>query len=326
MNTVNKANNGSRSLAVIFGTGPAGIWTARALGEMGLRVRAINRAGTRPALMPADVDIVAADASDVRQAVEAARGAAVVYQALNPPYNKWPELFPTLQRVVMEAARAAGARYVSIDNLYGYGRVSGTLTEQARPTPNTRKGRLRLAMTQEVLEAHARGDISAAIVQASDYYGPGVRLSQFGERTFKPLFAGKPADVVGNADLPHSYAYIEDVGWAAAVVGTRAEAPGRVWFAPHAPAVTQRAMVEEACRQADVAPRLRIIGPIMMRVAGLFVPAARESVEMLYQFTEPWVVSSEAIESAFGVKPTPIAEGLRRTVAWWRKLRPTAGA
>jgi len=34
MNAVNKTNNGSQSLAVIFGTGPAGVWTARALGEM----------------------------------------------------------------------------------------------------------------------------------------------------------------------------------------------------------------------------------------------------------------------------------------------------
>jgi nucleoside-diphosphate-sugar epimerase len=268
--------------------------------------------------MPAEVDIVAADASDVRRAVEAARGAAVVYQALNPPYDKWQELFPPLQRAAMEAARAAGARYVSVDNLYGYGPARGTLTEQTRPQPNSRKGRLRLAMTHEVLDAHARGDISAAILQASDYYGPGVLQSQFGERTFKPMLAGKPADVAGSADLPHAYAYIEDVGRAAAVLGTRAEAAGRVWFAPHAPAVTQRAMIEEACRQLGIPPRLRVIGPLMMRMAGVFVPAARESVEMLYQFTAPFVVSSAAIESAFGLKPTPIEEGLRRTLHWYR--------
>ena len=54
--------------------------------------------------------------------------------------------------------------------------------------------------------------------------------------------------------------------------------------------------------------------------------AARESVGMLYQFTEPWVVSSDAIESAFGLKPTPITEGIRRTIEWWREARPTAGA
>lgn len=316
----------SGGLHLIFGTGPAGIWTARALREMGHDVRAVNRTGHRPGLLPADVQVVAADASDARQAIDAARGAAVVYQVLNPPYDKWVEQFPPLQRAVMEAAKAAGARYVSIDNLYGYGPAQGPLTEEARPQPNSKKGRLRLAMTQDVLEAHARGDLSAAILQSSDYYGPGVTQSQFGERTFKPLLAGRPSDVVGNADLPHSYAYIEDVGRAAAVLGTRAEAPGRVWFAPHAPAVTQRAMVEAACRHRGIPPRIRVISPLMMRLAGLFIVGARESVEMLYQYTAPWVVSSAAIESTFGLTPTPIDEGLKRTVDWWREPRPTAAA
>jgi nucleoside-diphosphate-sugar epimerase len=312
-----KNNNNTSELHVIFGTGPVGTWTARALRQMGLPVRAVNRSGRRPDLMPAEVEIAATDLADIRQAADAARGAAVVYQALNPPYHRWPEMFPPLQRAALEAARAAGARYVSIDNLYGYGPVTGTLSEGTPQAPNTKKGRLRAAMTREVLEAHARGDVRAAILQSSDYYGPGVVLSQFGGRTFLPLLAGKAADATGSADLPHSYAYIEDVGKAAAALGTRDEALGRVWFAPHAPAVTQRAMIEEACRQLGIPPRLRVIGPLMMRLAGLFVPAARESVEMLYQFTAPFVVSSAAIESAFGLKPTPIDEGLRRTVRWY---------
>jgi nucleoside-diphosphate-sugar epimerase len=78
-------------------------------------------------------------------------------------------------------------------------------------------------------------------------------------------------------------------------------------------------MVAEACRQLGVPPRVRVIGPLMMRLGGLFIPAARESVEMLYQFTAPFVVSSEAIESAFGLKPTPLDEGLRKTLEWWKE-------
>ena len=73
----------SGGLHLIFGTGPVGTWTARALREMGHQVRAVNRTGTRPALMPAEVDIVAADASDVRQAVEAARRARKRRNALS---------------------------------------------------------------------------------------------------------------------------------------------------------------------------------------------------------------------------------------------------
>jgi nucleoside-diphosphate-sugar epimerase len=311
----------STPLHVIFGTGPVGIWTARALREMGHAVRAVNRTGKRPALMPADADVVAADASDPAQAAAAARGAAVVYQALNPPYDRWVDLFPPLQRAAMDAARAAGARYVSIDNLYGYGAVAGTLTENAPLAPGSKKGRLRAGMTREVLAAHARSELRASVLQSSDYYGPGVRMSQFGERTFLPLLAGRAADVAGRADVPHSYAYIEDVGRAAAALGTSDDALGRVWFAPHAPATTQRAMVEEACRQLGIPPRIRVIGPLMMRMAGLFVPAARESVEMLYQYMAPWVVSSAAIEAAFGLQPTPIAEGLKRTIEWWKATR-----
>ena len=78
-------------LHVIFGTGPVGCWTARALREMDLPVRAINRNDKHPDLMPTEVEIVKADASAPKQAIEAAQGAAVIYQSLNPPYHKWHE-------------------------------------------------------------------------------------------------------------------------------------------------------------------------------------------------------------------------------------------
>ena len=54
-------------------------------------------------------------------------------------------------------------------------------------------------MTRAVLDAHARGDVRAAILQSSDYYRPGVTLSQFGERTFRPMLAGRAAGVPGRA-------------------------------------------------------------------------------------------------------------------------------
>jgi hypothetical protein len=37
-------------LHVIFGTGPVGCWTARALRSQGRAVRAVNRSGARPSL------------------------------------------------------------------------------------------------------------------------------------------------------------------------------------------------------------------------------------------------------------------------------------
>jgi nucleoside-diphosphate-sugar epimerase len=307
----------ANDLIVIFGTGPVGCWAARSLIERGLTVRAVNRSGRRPALLPAEVELRAVDASDDRLAAGAAAGASAVVQALNPPYDQWLAAFPPLQKAVMAAAERHGARYVSVENLYMYD-TSTPIREDSRLAPSSRKGELRWRMGEEVMAAHLRGQLRTTQLRSADYYGPGVTGSAWGERVFAPLVAGKSAQVTGSLDVPHAVAYIEDVGRAVAELATRDEALGRVWIAPHAPARTQREMVAIAAAAAGVEPRASGMGPLMMRLGGLFVPMAREMVEMMYQFTRPFEVDSSRIERDFGLSPTPLEEGLARTVAWYR--------
>lgn len=303
-------------LHVIFGTGPVGCWTARALRGQGKQVRAVNRNGARPDLMPANVEIVKADASDPVQARKAAKGAGVVYQALNPPYHLWGEFFPGLQTSVLGAAVAEDARYVSIENLYMYD-SSKPITEDSPIAPVSKKGTLRQKMAEEVMALHARGEVHAVALRSSDYYGPGVVGSALGEMVFGNLVAGKKAQMIGSARLLHSFSYIEDVGHAAAVLGTNDTPSGRVWIAPHAPAKTQGEMAEEACRVLGTATRVRVVSPFMMRLAGLFVANARASVEMMYEFTAPFVVDSTRMEHEFNLSATPVRSGIERTVSWY---------
>jgi len=307
-------------LHVIFGTGPVGCWIARALCAEGRAVRAVNRSGQRSELMPAAVTIVKSDASDPARAREAAAGASVVYQALNPPYHLWEEFFPALQAGAIAAARATDARYVSIENLYMYD-SSAPISEESPSAPRSKKGALRQKMAEEVLELHARGSLRATALRSSDYYGPGVVESALGERVFGYLVAGKKAQIAGSATMLHSFAYIEDVGRAAALLGVHDAALGRIWIAPHAPAGTQGDMVEEACRVLQVRPQVSVISPLIMRVAGLFNPGARASVEMMYEFTAPFVVLSTRIEREFNLSATPAQTGIARTVSWYRGHR-----
>jgi len=303
---------------VVFGTGPVGSWIARELVARELPVRVVNRSGRPSGLLPEGVEVVAADASDPAQAVAAARGAAVVYQALNPPYHQWHELFEGLQRGALAAASEAGARYVSIDNLYMYDSSAGPIRESSPIGPKAKKGELRARMAREVLAAHERGDVAATVLRSSDYYGPGVTASALGDRVFPSILAGKPGEVLGNADLKHSYAYIEDVGRAAVTLALADEALGRVWITPHAPAPTQREVLGQVFELAGTEPHYSTVTPFKMRLAGLFAPGAREMVEMMYEFTEPFVVDSTAIETTFGLAATSLATGLDRTVAWYR--------
>ena len=271
----------------------------------------------RPDLMPADVKMFKADAADPTDAGAAANGASVVYQALNPPYHLWHEFFPGLQAGALAAAKAADARYVSIENLYMYD-ASKPMTETSPVAPASKKGALRQKKAEDVMASHARGEVRATALRSSDYYGPGVQASALGERVFGNLVAGKKAQLSGSTDMPHSFAYIEDVGLAAAALGTRDDALGRAWIAPHAPARNPGQMVEEACRVLGVEPRMSAVSPLMMRLAGLFIPAARASVEMMYEFTAPFVVDSSRIEREFSLSATPIPVAVERTVAWYR--------
>lgn len=89
-------------------------------------------------------------------------GATVVYHAASAPYDRWPELLPSLMRGVIEGARAAGARVVYADNLYAYGPVDGPLTENLPSRATGPNGRVRAGLADQLMAApcggHRRGD------------------------------------------------------------------------------------------------------------------------------------------------------------------------
>jgi nucleoside-diphosphate-sugar epimerase len=286
---------------------------------MGRQVRVVNRSGVGNGLLPEVAQVVAADVTNADQARRAAQGASVVYHCLNAPYHRWLELFPGLQAGVLDAAQTVGARLVAMENVYMYGQVDGPMTEDLPYNTHTRKGRLRAELSRQLSEAHEAGDVEVAIGRASDFYGPAVE-SALSDRTFRPLVEGKAAEMVGDPDVPHSYTYIDDVGRGLAILGTHDKSFGEIWHLPVAPAWTTRQIVEKAFELAGKPTKTRIMGGLMMRIGGFFVPEAREMVEMMYEFKAPFILDSRKFQKMFGGAPTPIEDGLQRTVAWYQDL------
>jgi nucleoside-diphosphate-sugar epimerase len=127
---------------VVLGAGAVGMAVAEALTRRGEPVRVINRSGLRQPTP--DVQSLAGDITDPAFGASAARGARVIYQALNPPYHRWGQEFPGLQAATIAAAQSAGARLVAMDNVYMYGRADGRPFDEDRPAaPHTREGRTR---------------------------------------------------------------------------------------------------------------------------------------------------------------------------------------
>jgi nucleoside-diphosphate-sugar epimerase len=305
-----------RRLHVVLGTGPLGLAVARHLADRGDRVRAVNRAGR--ADLPEGVEVLGANVADAADATRACDGAAVVYHCVNPPYAKWPELHPPLMEAIIEAAAAARARLVFGDNVYAYGPVDGPLTEDLPYLAKGPNGRTRARIAETLMRAHEAGRIRATIGRGSDFFGPYAHLSPVGDRVFVRAIQGKPAQVLGNPDLPHTVTYIEDFARALVTLGERDEALGVVWHVPNAETVTMRRFVQMVFEAAGQPPRLGAAPRWEIALAAVFNPTLRAVREQLYQSERPWVVDSTKFERTFGWKATSLPEAVTATVAWFR--------
>ena len=306
---------------VIFGTGPLAQATMRALLKRGKTITMVNRSGKRPADVPAGVEVTAGDAYNPEFTRSVTKGAAVVYQCAQPEYHQWTTLFPSLQASILEGAAANGAKLIVGENLYMYGDTDGQPLHEGLPyAAHTRKGKVRAEMANALLEAHRAGKVQVAMGRGSDFYGPGVLGSAFGERTIIPLLQGKPAEAIGSLDQPHTFTYISDFGEALAILGERDEALGQAWHVPNPPTLTQRELIKLFFNEAGLEPKFSVMGKFMLRLGGLFIPAAKEMVEMAYEFEKPFQVDASQFVTAFGDIATPHERAIRETIAWYREL------
>ena len=306
---------------VVFGTGAIGLALIDELAGRGVPVRAVNRSGS--AEVPTGVEVRGGDVSDGDFGVRAAAGAAVVYQCLNPAYHRWAADFPPLQDSVVHAARSVDARLVSFENTYMYGDTGGAPITEATPTnPHTRKGKVRLAMAEQLRRLHDDGEVAVTTARASDYFGPrGTTQSPFGDLVIGATMAGRPARVIGNPDLPHSYTFTVDAARTLAALGIRDGVLGEVFHVPNAPALTTRQIIDLIADELGTPIKINVAPILLLRVMGLFNKTVREVDEMTYEFTQPFVVDGTKAQSRLGIAPTPMADAVASTVAWFRASR-----
>ncbi len=306
-------------LNVVLGAGPVGRSLVEGLLESGRKVRVVTRSGK--ADVPGGVEVVAADVAKPDDAVRACEGAGIVYGCVGMTYEGWPKLWPPLMKGMLAGAEAAGARFIFMDNLYMYGpQKNGALLNEDLPlTGYGKKPAARAAITRLWQQAHESGRVVVAAVRASDFYGPGVRNAALGDFTFGKIAQGKSAQVVGQIDHLHSFAYVPDIARALISVGEADEnAMGQAWHVPNAQERTVRELLELFAGELDRKLKVQAAGPVMLTIAGLFNGNLREMKEMLYQWTRPYVVDHSKFARAFWSDATPFDEGIKATADWYR--------
>jgi len=279
----------------------------------------INRSGRVKFAKDPLTEVGGSNAADPAQTREVCEGATVVYHCVGLPYPRWPE-FPAIAAGIVEGAAASGAKLVYGDNLYMYGPVEGTMTEERPYAATTKKGRLRGEIARSLLDAHLAGKLRVAIGRGSDFFGPfATDAAMMGSRVFGRALAGRSAQVVGDPDRLHTFTFIDDFGEALVTLGEREEALGQAWHVPSPAARTTRQFVEVVYRALGTSVKLTRAPRPAIAVAGLFDANARELKEMLYQFERDFVMDSSRFQDAFDLQATPLDAAIRTTLDWYRR-------
>jgi hypothetical protein len=110
------------------------------------------------------------------------------------------------------------------------------------------------------------------------------------------------------------------------VLGDRDEAAGRAWHLPTMDPLTGSQFLDQLFAVLGVPARVRVDGPLTIRLAGIFIPTVREFGGVLYQWSAPFVSDWSAFEAAFGpFRRTPLDVAFDATLGWWRERPQEAG-
>ncbi|TYP89559.1 NAD-dependent epimerase/dehydratase family protein [Blastococcus xanthinilyticus] len=300
------------ALHVVVGKGPVGLTTARELRDRGYEVRVLSRGGGTSG---EGIEHRRVDAADAGALAAAAHGAAALYNAVNPAYHRWATDWPPVAAALLVAAERTGAVLVTMANLYPYGRPSGPMAPDSPLSATDTKGLVRARMWADALAAHEAGRVRVTEARAADFVGPQVPPAQSHlTRQLTALRRQRTAWVVGNPDVPRSWAYLPDVAATLATLGTDERALGRVWHVPSAPPRSQReALTDLAAAMGVPAPTVRGIPWPVLRAVGLAVPMMREVVAIRHQFDQEYVIDGSATTATFGLRATGWDEAVAAT-------------
>jgi nucleoside-diphosphate-sugar epimerase len=307
-----------RTALIIGATGAFGGAVARALAAHGWQVRALQRdPDAARAASGLALDWRKGDAmveADVRRAAE---GAGAIVHAANPPgYRNWAGAVLPMVETAIAAARSEGARILMPGNVYNYGPdARGPIAEEAPQHPQTRKGRIRVALERR-LQGAGQDGVKSVLLRAGDFFGPGAPSSWMAAGVIR---AGKPLGSLtypGPLGVRHAWAYLPDLAEAAAqLLDREAELSAVASFQFGGHALTGRELA--AAFEAVAGRKLAVRGfPwFALAAAAPFNETCRELLEMRYLWRETVLLDNRRLVEVLGAEPhTPVEAALAATL------------
>ncbi len=278
------------------------------------KIRQVSR---NPKKANASDELFSADLLNYQEVEKAVAGSEVTYLLAGLKYDikVWQDQWPKVMKHTIDACKKHNSKLVFFDNVYSYGLVKGTMTEETPFNPTSKKGEVRAKIATMLLEEIKAGNLQGMIVRAADFYGPNVLLSLTHSMVTEKLKAKKAAQWIGDPKKIHSFTYTPDAGKAVAVLGNTPSAFNQTWHAlTSQEKITGEQYVLMASEFAGQPYKIQPLPKWGVRAIGIFIPVLREFVEMIYQYENDYFFDSSKFEKAFGMSATSYKMGIAETL------------
>jgi nucleoside-diphosphate-sugar epimerase len=301
-------------MQTILGSGGIiGTELAKNLTQYTEKIRLVSRSPEQ--VNPTD-ETMSANLINAEQVNEAVKGAEVVYLTVGLVYklSVWEKQWPAIMTNVINACKQHDAKLVFFDNVYMYGKLDGWMTEETPMNPCSKKGEIRARIAQQLMDEVSKGSLTALIARSADFYGPNAMTTFVHSMVFEKLKNGKKAYWLVNDKVKHSHTYTPDAGKATSLLGNTERAFNQIWHLPtDRNVLTGQEFIEKVAQAYHVKPKYSVMRKWTMKMAGLFNPLAKESIEMLYQNEYDYLFDSTKFEETF-FKATPYETGIKKIV------------
>jgi nucleoside-diphosphate-sugar epimerase len=270
-------------------------------------------------------ELIQADITDLNQTIRAIKDSSIVYLCIGLKYEYavWRKQWPLIMNNIITACGQTKARLIFFDNVYMYGKVDGPMTEETPYNPCSKKGDLRARIATQLMSEVRKGNITASIARAADFYGPGAsKTSVANILVFANLAKNKKAQWLVNAGVKHSFTFTGDAVRALSVLANDENSWNQVWHLPTAGyPLTGKEFIEIAAEALGTEPRYSVLSKWMLRLAGLFEKTIAESYEMLYQSEFDYLFDSSKFEKTYHFLPVSYLKGIVTTAKEYEKVK-----
>lgn len=301
---------------ILGANGIIGVNIAKTLPQFINQIRLVSR---NPKKVNDTDELAVADLLNAQQVSDAVKGSEIVYLTAGLPYKAsvWEQQWPVVMKNTIDACKTNGAKLVFFDNLYLYGRVNGVMTEETPFAATSRKGKVRATIATMILNEIKQGTLTAMICRAPEFYGPRPTLSGVNSTVFENIAKGKKPQWLINDERKRTFIFTPDAAKATALIANSPNTWNQTWHLPVDDSYPNGKQFMQMVSEAAGKPiPYSVMSKTFVKIGGLFNPFAKEIIELMYQWEQDYIFSSEKFIAAFPqFKITSYRDGIAQTLA-----------